>query len=127
MEECIQYSTIYIKFKKCKTILCIAGGYQEELYPLLSLGVSVFLFHRNVYLVFELSCIFVCILIYVHIYKYICMLWIYTYIHTHVYGYVCMYVCFWSREDASKQEVTKPPGPEVLLIFLKCSNQREQS
>lgn len=51
---------------------------------------------------------------YVHMYIPVCI-------------YVCTYVCFWSREDVSKQEVTKPPQPEVILIFFKCSYQREQS
>ena len=60
-EECMQCNTIYIKFKTYKTI--IAEEYREEFHPLLSLKVSVFLFHRNIYLVFEPSFVFVCIFV----------------------------------------------------------------
>lgn len=113
-EECMQYNTIYIKFKTYKTI--IAEEYREEFHPLLSLKVSVFLFHRNIYLVFEPSFVFVCIFVYMNMY--VCCRYIHTYITMYI---VCMYayiyVYFESRDDASMQEVTKLSWPDVLLIF----------
>lgn len=37
----------------------------------------------------------------------------------YTYVYVCIYVSiFWSKEDASKQEATEPPQPELLLFFF---------
>lgn len=46
----------------------------------------------------------------------------------YTYVYVCIYVSvFWSKEDASKQEATEPPQPELLLFFFKYLYQREQS
>jgi len=101
----MQYNTIYIKLKKYKTI--IAEEYQEEFHPLLSLEVSVFPFHRNIYLVFEPSFVFVRIFVYMNMY--VCCRYIHTYITMYIVCiYACLYVYFWSREDASMQEVTKP-------------------
>lgn len=53
---------------------------------------------------------------------YICICCGYIHIHLCVYVctymYACIYVCFWSREDISKQEATKPLWQKFSCFFF---------
>lgn len=122
-EECMQCNTIYIKFKTYKTI--IAEEYREEFHPLLSLKVSVFLFHRNIYLVFEPSFVFVCIFVYMNMY--VCCRYIHTYIAMYIvcmYAYIYIYIfweqrrCIYARRDQAI--LTRCPLDFLKMFMLKA-------
>ena len=119
----MQYNTIYIKFKKYKTV--IAEGYQEEFHPLLSLEVSVFLFHRNIYLGFEPSFVFVCIFVYINMY--VCCGCIHTYITMYIvcmYAYICIFLeqkrCIYARSDQAI--LTRCPLDFFKNVHIKGNN-----
>lgn len=103
----MQNNTVYCRRMPGSLILCYYLAY-------------LFFCFTEMFILFLSLAASVCTIMFIYMNIYMC--W---YIHRYIHMYmdVCVFVrarahmCVWNREDASKQEMTKLPWPEVFLIF----------